>query len=327
MGKLLKPRNFFLRKAWEICSVSIAAQIGTLPLTLYYFNRFPPWFLLGNLLLIPLVTVIMVVFTVMLLFIFSPFFFALILKLELFLSGLMNRSVRFVESLPSPKADAIFITPLQLILISGIILSFSFYLRHRKNSLLILSLGLLSVLTVAGTAAKFSRMKNAEALIFSVPGNTMIGFCSGSSSRLCYGKDSSAGINALYSFHCKSWFMAEGAADPEIMTFKSLPETDRAVPLPGNDNILFSFRKKKILILSDPDYFRGKFSRIPLRADIILVNDRVPEAVKGRNPLFVTRCLVVGSGMPVYRAIQNNDRLTVSCDSIADIRKTGAYRF
>jgi competence protein ComEC len=50
-----------LRKAWELTSVSIAAQIATLPVTLYLFHQFPTWFIITNLLVIPLSTLVLYV--------------------------------------------------------------------------------------------------------------------------------------------------------------------------------------------------------------------------------------------------------------------------
>jgi competence protein ComEC len=50
---LLKPKNWILRKMWSLCTVSIAAQMGILPLSLYYFHQFPGLFFLSNLLIIP----------------------------------------------------------------------------------------------------------------------------------------------------------------------------------------------------------------------------------------------------------------------------------
>lgn len=39
--------------------VCIAAQLGTLPLTIYYFGTFAPWFLITNILMIPLATLLL----------------------------------------------------------------------------------------------------------------------------------------------------------------------------------------------------------------------------------------------------------------------------
>ena len=43
----------------DVLTVSIAAQIGTAPLTILYFHRFSTHFLLSNILVLPLITIIM----------------------------------------------------------------------------------------------------------------------------------------------------------------------------------------------------------------------------------------------------------------------------
>lgn len=51
--------TLLLRWIWELNATSIAAQFATLPLTVYYFHQFPNTFLLANLLVIPLSTLLL----------------------------------------------------------------------------------------------------------------------------------------------------------------------------------------------------------------------------------------------------------------------------
>jgi len=53
------PQNRILKFAWDISLMSVAATLFTLPVTLYYFHQFPLWFLLSNLIIIPLSTALM----------------------------------------------------------------------------------------------------------------------------------------------------------------------------------------------------------------------------------------------------------------------------
>lgn len=53
------PENFFLKKCWQLVSVSLAAQIGVLPLSLFYFHQFPGLFFISNLIIIPFLGVIL----------------------------------------------------------------------------------------------------------------------------------------------------------------------------------------------------------------------------------------------------------------------------
>ena len=48
-----KPKYLILKKIWQLTTVSFAAQIGVLPLSLYYFNQFPSLFIISNLIIIP----------------------------------------------------------------------------------------------------------------------------------------------------------------------------------------------------------------------------------------------------------------------------------
>jgi competence protein ComEC len=49
LGKIWKPENKITRYFWDILTVSFAAQIGTLPISIYYFHQFPNYFALANL--------------------------------------------------------------------------------------------------------------------------------------------------------------------------------------------------------------------------------------------------------------------------------------
>lgn len=56
-----QPKNKITRYIWDILTVSLAAQLGTLPLSIYYFHQFPGLFFVTNVLVLPLLGIIMVV--------------------------------------------------------------------------------------------------------------------------------------------------------------------------------------------------------------------------------------------------------------------------
>lgn len=51
-----QPEFLILRKIRDLLTVSLSAQLGTLPVSLYFFHQFASWFLMGNLIIIPLST-------------------------------------------------------------------------------------------------------------------------------------------------------------------------------------------------------------------------------------------------------------------------------
>lgn len=56
---MISLSNPFLSYLWKLLCVSFSAQIGTAPLVAFYFGSFPVYFLLGNLLITPLIPLIL----------------------------------------------------------------------------------------------------------------------------------------------------------------------------------------------------------------------------------------------------------------------------
>ena len=54
------PQMLLLSKPWQMLTVSISAQILTLPLTMYYFGQIPIYFLLTNIIAIPVSFFVMI---------------------------------------------------------------------------------------------------------------------------------------------------------------------------------------------------------------------------------------------------------------------------
>lgn len=76
--------------AWSLIAVSLAAQTGTIPFSLYFFHAFPSYFLLNNLIMVPLLAPVLMLSIVTL--IISPLPF-----LSDISSGLLNDLLQFME--------------------------------------------------------------------------------------------------------------------------------------------------------------------------------------------------------------------------------------
>ncbi|NDV44257.1 ComEC/Rec2 family competence protein [Flagellimonas sediminis] len=59
MQRFWYPDNFLVRKTWQLLSVSVTAQLGVLPISLFYFHQFPALFFVANLLIIPFLGLIL----------------------------------------------------------------------------------------------------------------------------------------------------------------------------------------------------------------------------------------------------------------------------
>ncbi|MBJ7880778.1 ComEC/Rec2 family competence protein [Gelidibacter salicanalis] len=59
LNKLWQPNSTPIKKLWQIFTVTLAAQIGVIPISLFYFHQFPGLFFLSNLVIIPFLGVIL----------------------------------------------------------------------------------------------------------------------------------------------------------------------------------------------------------------------------------------------------------------------------
>lgn len=60
LSELWKPKWILIRKIWELTTVSLAAQLAVLPLSLFYFHQLPGLFLLSNLVIVPFLGLILI---------------------------------------------------------------------------------------------------------------------------------------------------------------------------------------------------------------------------------------------------------------------------
>ena len=125
---------------WGLISVSVAAQIGTAPLVMFYFSRFSVHFLLTNLVVIPFITIILYAAVIMLLLTPLSWFQIVVAEgVKKLLEGL-NFFVRWVEQLPYASIDGIWLYQSEIlgIYIVGFLLTYYFMNRRYRNLLICL---------------------------------------------------------------------------------------------------------------------------------------------------------------------------------------------
>jgi|TARA_B110000967_G_C18900395_1_gene574446 competence protein ComEC len=92
--KIYAPTYQIENKIWQLITVSIAAQMGVLPLSLYYFHQFPGLFMLSNLIIIPCLGTILICGIVMI-------FMALLGVLPQFLASIYGFVISLMNSFVS----------------------------------------------------------------------------------------------------------------------------------------------------------------------------------------------------------------------------------
>lgn len=147
--KWFQFKNKWADKLWALCSVSIAAQVITFPLSAFYFHQFPVYFLFSNLFIIIPSAVIMYSGLLFLLLPQIPVIsksIAFVLERSIII---MNKVLAFIEHAPIASVGKIWLTTPEYLLLCAIIISLFYFLYYKKGWLLSVSLACMLLVCVS----------------------------------------------------------------------------------------------------------------------------------------------------------------------------------
>jgi competence protein ComEC len=158
-------KNRWADKLWAVCSISIAAQLITFPLSAFYFHQFPVYFLISNLFILLPAEVILCVGMLYLVLpqmgFVSP---ALAWVLEKSIL-LMNKVLTVIEHAPFASIGKIWLTTAEYVLLYGAMICL-FYFLFNKNKWL-LNLGLTTILILSlSVSIKRSKALQEDSITF-----------------------------------------------------------------------------------------------------------------------------------------------------------------
>ncbi len=166
LEQMLPVRNKLLAYPWQLLCVSVAAQIGTFPLSIYYFNQFPVYFWLSNFVVIPAAFILLS--GTLLFFLFSalpPISKILAIGLD-FVNTLVLDLLKFISQLPGALVENISITFGQLTLLVSQIVLIIIFIHYKRARLLQLSLLCFVLFQIIGINNKLNLLNQHKLLIY-----------------------------------------------------------------------------------------------------------------------------------------------------------------
>jgi len=188
--QLWKPTFFIVDKGWQLISVSVAAQLGVLPISLFYFHQFPGLFFISNLIIIPFLGVILGLGLVVLVLSYVSI-------LPVFLEGfygdvisILNKVVTFVARQEKFLFSEISFSVIKMIFFYLlIILGFQLFLKLNTKRCF-LFLGSILAFQCVFILEKYTIAQKSELIVFHKSKNTIIGKRKGSSFEVYHSMDS-----------------------------------------------------------------------------------------------------------------------------------------
>ena len=172
---LWKPKIKVLDKGWQLMTVSIAAQFGILPLSLFYFHQFPGLFLISNLVIIPFLGAILIGGIIVVALASLSILPAILADFYGAIISVLNSFVAFISRQEEFLLTGISFSGLKMIAsYLLIILGFQFFLKRNSQKFL-LFLGSILIFQSVILYEKYTIERKHEFIVFHKSRNSVFG--------------------------------------------------------------------------------------------------------------------------------------------------------
>jgi len=323
--RLLSPKNKILDKAWALTAVSIAAQIGTMPISIYYFHKFPSYFFITNLIAIPAAYLIIVFAICLLIFNFLPLIsnlFAYALKYTIVA---LNFSTRQIEKLPFASVNNISYSFSETIFICLLIISIAVFIYNKNNKWLIYSFLFFFLFIVSNNIRKIISLNKSSFIVFNSKSTPVIGIKNHKNFTIV--TDSTFAKNKkntdyLLDNLLTNKFIKDITVLRSDIT-KNHNHYSKAESLFYNDNFI-SYKNLKVVLLNDERYNRMESSS-KLQTDIVIISKGFSSNIDQILKLFEFDTLVLDGTIPYWQektVLRDCAALNIN---VHNVKESGAF--
>lgn len=251
-------KNKWADKIWQLTAVSLAAQILTFPVCIYYFHQFPNLFLITNVIAVPLSTIILFAAIALVALAWFPFAGEYIGTITGWLVWLMNKIILWINDFWFAVWDGIPATILSTLLLYATVTGMCAWLLQKNKA--VLRFSLLALLAFVIThACKSWQVKNQQKIIvYNIPKQQAVDFVSGNK-YLFEGDSVLQQKGLLHNFHLKPGRIA-------LQLNKPVDSLNNCISAPP----FYQFGNKTVLIINKPLVFEVPLQKI--NVDIIIIS-------------------------------------------------------
>ena len=304
--KIFIIKNKPLKWAWELTSVSLAAQLGAAPLCFYYFHQFPTYFLLSNFVGVPISSVIIYVAVGLFAVFKIPFLNEIVAFCLTWVTKIMYFCLQVIENLPFALGIG-WLNALQTTFLYIMVIAFGF-LFYRVKFKYFAILGVFSILLFTTILTHTIENQQINQLtIFNDNRNFTLNIID-RNQNFVYGSDFESSEKTA-----KSFWLHNSSKSPD---FQQIDTTEFAK--------IVQFNQQNFVILTDRKIFR-KIPETPLDIDYLVVNKNIFPSNDIFEQYFCPKTLITTGD--VYE--NNNKKFAVLAEengiNFYPIRKNGAF--
>lgn len=295
---LFYVKNKILDKAWEITALALAAQIATIPFTLFYFNQFTTYFWLSNLFMTPISFVVVISGMILLLVSWIPYLNILVGYLVWGAVYVMNAFVSWVERLPLSIIKGLYISEFEFVMLLLAFLLLLVAVAARRRRVLIGMLSALLLFMVSLTIRTYVVDQQSGMTFYSLRKHTAVDFVVGNQHVLMADSTLIADESTIDYSLKGAWAQRHLSPHPKVV---DLAEDSENQIFRKRQNLV-SFNGK-LLLLWDESHISVSLSyRLPV--DYVLVFGKQRPDVQSVVNAFETKALLIDGSVPNYLAAQ-----------------------
>lgn len=318
----LKIKNKWLEKLWSLACVSLAAQLATSPLSVYYFGMFPNYFLISNIIVVPLATIIVYMGSALLALSYLPYVSEILFTVLGWLLNSLYFVVYGIGNLPA-SISSFYISLPQMLLLYVFLGLLSLYFEVRKTVYLKLALLGLIVVLGMGTVRRTVQQNKRQLIAYSLSNGFAMDIINGSSA-LFIADEAVLNNPVLVSMHISGYRKAQGVKSVHAIPVEQLPVTDT---LWNNTiHVFHSFmctpERRLFMPVKKQQYFPGTTR---METDIHIYRGGGPKYTENILKTFYTSMVLLSRSLPHYVRPEMQDIKRAGIEDVYNLRLNGAF--
>ncbi|MGB3007677.1 MAG: ComEC/Rec2 family competence protein [Chitinophagaceae bacterium] len=303
-------KNKILDFIWKLNAVTIAAQILTVPLSIYHFHQFPNYFLLTNFLAVPLSSIIVLGEILLCVVAFIPFIAGLVGKALSWLIMVMNTYIERIESIPFSLWDGLQITIWQAVLLLCFGIGIAYWLMEKSKKGFVAALVALGCFAVLRSISFLQAERQQKIIVYNVPQKLAIDFIDGRKYHFV-GDSGLLSNDFARNFHLK----------PSRILYRiSNTDTLRNTSTHGN---YINYNGRHIMIIDEPVSYLPQINRPVL--DLLVISKKSTVYFTNLSKTMEIKQVVFDGSVPAWKT----KHWKKDCDSLNipwhDVTTGGAF--
>ena len=322
LSTLIPASNCIIRYFWGLATLSLTAQLATLPFTLHYFSTFPNYFLIANMSVIGLVSII--IYSTFVLFLLIPFPSLLlwggeIIKKEI---HLLQQIIKWVGELPGAILDNLYVPWWEAASIALFIGGFLHFFTHRRahhKAIFLLLAGIFCIITNEFTKSLQRQSVHPQIIFYSSPNCPSVHLITDKAKSYLWTDSTSNGYPSFIR-NLSPYWKKTGISSPQILSHRNEIFINKGF----RSKSILRFQGKTICQVKDKQW-NTLYANHPLRVDYVWICKGYYGTIKKLQSVFSIQNVILDASLPLVYREQFEKECRILRLSYISLGTSGAY--